>query len=193
MRGKAPGSEMDSPLAESIFGYANETTIVVGRLDTPDGESPDEVLAVTLEGRVRDVEIIDMVRLGFEPPPPMTIDRRQSIYEWGASGASLEFLVWVSQTVATGTLAAGIEALISRHGRRTDPLERDPALHTAKQTILLANPGITAGMLELKAETEDREDGAFVFVLAGAGFEFTADVRSRRGLANVTTLSKRCL
>lgn len=118
--------EIDSgDLAESIFGYANETTILVGRLDTPDGESPDEVVAVTLDGRVSDVEIVDLVRPGSGPPPPMTIERRQSIYEWGASGASIEFVIWVSQAVASGVIAAGIDALISRHGREAEPLDRD--------------------------------------------------------------------
>ncbi len=131
-------------IAASIFGYADETTIVVGRVDDAGAESVDEYVVLTVEGIVSDEHLLDVVRQGDEPPPPMFIDRRHRIVEWGASGAVLDVLMWVSSTVSAAALNAGVNRLLDRYRHSVKPLNRDQAEHKARQALLLGNRGVSS-------------------------------------------------
>ena len=88
-----PVKVTSAALAGGLFGPPARTTIIVGLVASPD-LPPDDVVAVALENSVPDAEIVDLVRADEGPPPPLVIERKHLIYEWGASSAALEVLMW---------------------------------------------------------------------------------------------------
>ena len=129
-------------LAEGLFGPPARTTIIVGLVGSPD-LPPDDVVAVALENFVPDAEIVDLVRADEGPPPPLVIERKHLIYEWGASSAAVEVLMWVGQTAGAMVVEDAVPRLVGRRGTPTGPLERDRAFHTARQTISSTNPSLS--------------------------------------------------
>jgi hypothetical protein len=175
-------------IARGIFDAPASTTIIAGVVDSPD-TPPDEVIAVTLQNSVSDADIVDLVRADKGPPPPMAIERKRLIYEWGASGATEQVLIWAAQVGGQIVIEQAVRALIARRGVPTGPIERDQALNAAQQTIVVSRD-LAVSDLQLTEETEDRVSNVFSFKFSvDESWVISAEVSAPRGLATVTRVT----
>lgn len=181
--------------AEWHPGWADETVLVIKRLDAP-FEQADEATVVLFSGvALSEVDLVEMIKGGSEDPPDYSVDRQRNHTSWGAESAFEFVTLAVSSVIAQVAVERGIDALLRKYRRwqAHDPIEmpvnREVALSVAKQTLLRAYENEASDGLRVLSE-EDAEGGAWNFMFEGQSHNYAVRVEWRGSVAWVTKLRR---